>query len=394
MAIELFIKSGPDDDSRTARFEEPIVTIGRDPSSSVRFDMGADLEVSTRHAEIRERKDGAYIIVDNDSTNGTWVNGARVRGTRSLNPGDVINLGRRGPELRVVSLGDEVWHQTVESKVRLPPVHLQPSWRPHRTKEWLVGVVETRTRTLKLAVAGAVAGILVLGLLGWLYVRTQPGEDQEVWREVTTPAIRKANDDAVVLVETEIPGPSCQRGCEGTGFAITSDGLIVTNRHVVIQRGVRATRIRVKFANTSAWMPASFVAAASGRDVDLALIRVGAPGPHPAVVGVSAKGPDLPVGSAVLMIGFPLGTALKMEGTGVASVAKTTVTTGSIGKVLADVFQIDAFADHGSSGSPVFDRHGHAIGVVSGGAREDVQRIVYVVPATRIWELRKAAGSD
>jgi S1-C subfamily serine protease len=145
----------------------------------------------------------------------------------------------------------------------------------------------------------------------------------------------------------------------------------------------------VKFANTGAWIRASLVRTASDPDVDLALIQVDAPGRYPAVVGVSAHGPDLPIGSAVLMIGFPAGTRLKMEGTGARTIAKTTVTTGSIGKVLDDVFQIDAFADHGSSGSPVFDRHGHAIGVVSGGARHDTDKIVYVVPAIRIWELKQ-----
>lgn len=389
MAIELLVQLGPKEVPRTQRFEEPIITIGRDPTSTLRFEMGTDLEVSTRHAEIREQ-DGAYIIVDKESTNGTWVNGARVRGMRALSPGDVVNLGRSGPELRVVSVGGAVWHPTVKSKVRLPPVHSHPTWRPHRTREWLVRLIETRTRSLKLAVGAAFAGVLVLALVGSFYVRTLPAEDPDVWREVTTPAIRKANDDAVVLIETVIPVPTCHRGCEGTGFAITPDGLIVTNRHVVIQRGVRATRIRVKFANTRGWIPASLVRAA-GETVDLALIRVDQPGRYPAVVGVSANGPDLPVGSAVMTIGFPLGTALRMEGTGASTIAKTTVSTGSIGKVLDDVFQIDVSADHGSSGSPVFDRHGHAIGVVSGGARNATDKIVYVVPSTLIWELKKAS---
>jgi S1-C subfamily serine protease len=63
------------------------------------------------------------------------------------------------------------------------------------------------------------------------------------------------------------------------------------------------------------------------------------------------------------------------------------MTIGSISKVLSDLIQIDAFADHGSSGSPVFDRHGHAIGIVSGGEGE---KIVYVVPSSRIRALEKA----
>jgi S1-C subfamily serine protease len=389
----LLVQSGPNEVPHKRRFEERVVTIGRDPSSSLRFAMATDLNVSTRHAEIQELDDGGFVIVDKKSTNGTWVNGGRVHDVRSLNPGDVINLGRAGPKLRVLSLNDEVWHETVEDRLKLPPLHTQPSWRPHRTRDWIVNAIESRTRTLKFAVAGSVAGVLVLALVGWLYVRTVRAEDPDVWREVTIPAIRKANDDAVVLIETEIPEPNCARGCEGTGFAITPDGLIVTNRHVVIQNGVRATRVRVKFANTGAWIPASLQRVAENANTDLALLHVDQPGRYPTVVGVSATGPDLPIGSAVMTIGFPLGTRLTMEGSGVGWVAKTTMTTGSIGKMLDNLFQIDVTADHGSSGSPVFDRHGHAIGVVSGGARGDADKIVYVVPSNLIWQLRKGARS-
>ena len=57
----------------------PVSTIGRDPTSVVRFDLADDLEVSTRHAEITEDDEGVYSITDKESTNGTWVNGARVR---------------------------------------------------------------------------------------------------------------------------------------------------------------------------------------------------------------------------------------------------------------------------------------------------------------------------
>jgi S1-C subfamily serine protease len=156
-----------------------------------------------------------------------------------------------------------------------------------------------------------------------------------------------------------------------------------------MQGGTAASQVRVKFANTSAWLPATFVTAANRADVDLALVQISKAGTYPSVVGLSESGPDLAVGSSVLTIGFPLGTLLRMEGQGSRAVARTTVSTGSIGKVLPGVFQIDAFADHGSSGSPVFDRHGHAIGVITAGIEDPSAKIVYVVPSDRIVELRK-----
>lgn len=275
----------------------------------------------------------------------------------------------------------------------LSPFMAHPAWRPVGTREFLVRLVYTQTRRLKVAVAVVLAAVLVLGVTGWGYVRSITGTDAELWREVTAAAIRRANEDAIVLIETQIPGV-CDHGCEATGFGISEDGLIVTNRHVVIQGGVRATSIRVKFANTRGWFPATVVRVATAKNRDLALIQASGPKPFPAVVGISAEGADLPVASAVMAIGFPAGTRLLMDGSGISAIARTTVTLGAIAKVLPGVIQIDAFADHGSSGSPVFDRHGHVIGVVSGGARHATDQIVYVVPSRGISELYTSSSGD
>lgn len=390
MAIELLIEASASDDRRE-RFEMPRVTIGRDPTSVLRFDMSDEREVSTRHAEITE-EEGMYVISDRESTNGTWVNGARVRGSRRLYPGDLVQLGRSGPKLRVVAIDDDRWQHTVENAIKLPPVHEEPSWRQNRTREFVVTMVETRTRNFKAAVLVIMLVVAGLAFGGWMYGRSINTEDPQLWSDVTAPSIRLANDDAVVLIESRVPGQRCASGCEGTGFAISPAGLIVTNRHVVMQGGTPASSIKVKFANTGAWLPASFVAASKSADADVALIQLSRPGTYPSIVAMSESGPDLAIGSNVLTIGFPLGTLLRMEGQGASSVAKTTATTGSIGKVLTTLFQIDAFADHGSSGSPVFDRHGHLIGVISAGIEDPKAKIVYVVPSDQIVDLRKAAG--
>jgi S1-C subfamily serine protease len=56
------------------------------------------------------------------------------------------------------------------------------------------------------------------------------------------------------------------------------------------------------------------------------------------------------------------------------------------------VLQIDSFASHGSSGSPVFDEHGHVVGVVWGGPAGAQGRVVYAVPGARILELMRRSG--
>ncbi len=63
-------------------------TIGRLPESSIPLN---DPKVSRHHADIRYDTDG-YVLTDNNSTNGTRVNGTPIQRHR-LQPGDVIEIG-------------------------------------------------------------------------------------------------------------------------------------------------------------------------------------------------------------------------------------------------------------------------------------------------------------
>jgi len=82
-----------------------------------------------------------------------------------------------------------------------------------------------------------------------------------------------------------------------------------------------------------------------------------------------------------------------MEGSGMNITASTTSTLGTVSKRLSTVIQIDSYAGHGSSGSPLFDSAGHVVGVIYGGARESAGRIVYAVPAQRIASFLGADGA-
>jgi hypothetical protein len=52
-----------------------------------------DPSVSPRHARLKE-KDGEYILSDEKSVAGTWINYEQLTGPRSLRHGDVIHFGR------------------------------------------------------------------------------------------------------------------------------------------------------------------------------------------------------------------------------------------------------------------------------------------------------------
>jgi predicted component of type VI protein secretion system len=73
--------------------------IGRDPQAGIRFDPDKDDLVSRRHGRIiREPGERlAFRIVDLNSSNGLFINGARVMGESALLPGDEIHLGLDGP---------------------------------------------------------------------------------------------------------------------------------------------------------------------------------------------------------------------------------------------------------------------------------------------------------
>ena len=100
MTIELRILTGPRAGTWT-RFEKPVVTIGRHPSSDLHFDPDVDLDVSARHAELRLSDLGGWTLHDLRSTNGTYVNGDRVAEHRRVFSGDVITFGRGGPKAEV-----------------------------------------------------------------------------------------------------------------------------------------------------------------------------------------------------------------------------------------------------------------------------------------------------
>jgi pSer/pThr/pTyr-binding forkhead associated (FHA) protein len=76
------------------------VRIGRDPANDLVLTSEI---VSARHALI-EQSGTIALLRDLQSSNGVFLNGARIAGSSRLSVGDVIMLGQRGPTLRVGSL--------------------------------------------------------------------------------------------------------------------------------------------------------------------------------------------------------------------------------------------------------------------------------------------------
>ena len=73
---------------RTHALEGTKAVLGRSKDSDIQVE---DANVSRRHAELR-REGGAWWLVDLESTNGTELNGKRVKRSK-LDEGDTITLG-------------------------------------------------------------------------------------------------------------------------------------------------------------------------------------------------------------------------------------------------------------------------------------------------------------
>jgi S1-C subfamily serine protease len=143
----------------------------------------------------------------------------------------------------------------------------------------------------------------------------------------------------------------------GSGVILTSNGYILTNRHVVDD----SQSVSVALADGREF-PASIVRISA--DTDLALIKVDATGLNAAAIGDSDA---LAVGQTAIAIGSPLGTYTETVTRGIVSGLdrEITVTDESTRRqtTLSGLIQTDAAINPGNSGGPLLDDAGSVIGI-------------------------------
>jgi S1-C subfamily serine protease len=235
------------------------------------------------------------------------------------------------------------------------------------------------------AVTGAVVGALVAGLV----VAAVKDGGKPAGRSLTfssnTSKIARTGDIQEILAKVEpavvsirtrtlslgdflkpVPGEGA-----GTGFVIGSDGVIVTNNHVV----AGAQSIEVVFADDRK-MPARVL----GKDptTDLAVVKVDASDLPIAALGDSDQ---LKVGDDVVAIG----NALALEGgptvtRGIVSAENRTITAEN-GVRLEHVLQTDTAINPGNSGGPLVNSAGEVVGINTAVAG-DAQNIGFSIAIT------------
>src|SRR5688572_9130854 len=228
--------------------------------------------------------------------------------------------------------------------------------------------VGSRGPVLLAAVTGAVVGALVAGLL---VAALKDDKSESAGRSLTFSTnsskitvtgdiqeILSKVEPAVVSIRTRtlslgdflraVPGQGA-----GTGFVIASDGVIVTNNHVI----AGAQSIEVVFADDRK-MPARVL----GRDpaTDLAVMKVDASDLPVATLGDSSA---LKVGDDVIAIGNALGLQGGPTVTrGIVSAEDRTITAES-GIRLEHVIQTDTAINPGNSGGPLVNSAGEVVGI-------------------------------
>jgi putative serine protease PepD len=137
----------------------------------------------------------------------------------------------------------------------------------------------------------------------------------------------------------------------GSGVVISSNGLILTNNHVISEDGTVSVRL-----STGRTVPAKVVATDTTHD--LALVQAtGLSGLTPVTFGTNDS---VVVGDTVLAFGAPLGLENTVT-SGIVSATNRSVDTGT--EKLTGLFQTDAAINEGNSGGALVDLSGHVIGI-------------------------------
>jgi S1-C subfamily serine protease len=150
----------------------------------------------------------------------------------------------------------------------------------------------------------------------------------------------------------------------GTGFVISSEGLILTNDHVVsAQDGRLASEIMIFLkpehivGDMNRDLERAFRAkvVAHSTELDLALLKIEGTSPVGLLPLAFGNSERVEIGAPVAAIGHPHGGGLWALTTGTVS------SKHKVGEI--DVFQTDAAINPGNSGGPLLDRDARLIGV-------------------------------
>ena len=173
----------------------------------------------------------------------------------------------------------------------------------------------------------------------------------------------------------------------GTGFIVSEEGMILTNKHVVLDKEADYTIL----TNDGRKFSAKVLA----RDPiqDLAILKIETEGSidengkliqKPFKVVKLGDSDNLKMGQAVVAIGNALGEFRNTVSVGVVSGLGRTITAsgGGLVETLEDVIQTDAAINKGNSGGPLLNLKGEVVGINTAMVLE-AQSIGFAIPVNK-----------
>ena len=369
--------------------------IGKNPDCDIRFSQS---DVSRRHAVIYKTASGTIVIEDCKSTNGTYVNGVKIL-SQELHYGDKVTITRNYP-----LDWENIW------KPGNPPI---PKF------DW------KKFAAIFILCIFLVGG----GIFGYISIikgKDLPPEEIYAMYKKSVVFIYNQYTFKVTVGEYDLNAVVSSlpnnyyidekgelqagiAGASGTGFFVSTDGRIATNKHVVSLMGnedaianyikttlsnlllnyygskatsivkamdvqyVQSLSIAMNDAHLSSekdLLPCTLLKVSDNNSLDMAVIQLNTKETPSSVIHLVdlnnlADEEHLAMGKKLYTIGFPKGLewALTQQG------MQATNESGSVNQSVNEfLYGHNINVTHGASGSPVFDTKGRFAGIIVSGA--------------------------
>ena len=405
----------------TEVFASEKISIGTGPLNDLCFDPEVDKNTSDRHAEI-QLNDCEYVLCDKGSINGTLVN-SRLVSEIALKDGDLVEFGAGGPKVRFRI-------KTEEGDVCKPLMEiLEDSLGIARTsqrgrlitataffKHLIWEAFTQSSRQFKIGIFIVVL-VIISSVITYSYVQyarlaktVEKVRILEVERSVAENIIKKYSGGICLIQGTfyfldEKTGEPLmmmgkgQRGINeytGTGFLVSSDGLIMTNRHIAepwwememspyihLEPTIKPTFeiFRAFFPDVKESFPLKVERVSD--EVDAVLLRIDTRGANIPVLELDYTGKGTVVGEPVILLGYPAGVNAIFAKTDPEIVKqlfnmpfvplvqelsnwgliRPLSTQGHLSDVMQNRIVYDAQTTAGGSGGPIFNNKGKVIGI-------------------------------
>jgi S1-C subfamily serine protease len=405
----------------TEVFSIDTISIGTDAEASLHFDPEIDRSTSKYHAKIR-LQECDYVLEDQGSVKGTLVNN-RLVSKIILKDGDLIEFGDGGPKVRFRIKSDDAdvckpWTQIIEDSLGIASVSQRGKITTATTffKQLLWEAFTQTSHTFKIT-AFLCLFFAISGLISYFYVQyvrlTKTAEKVrllEIERSVAEHIIKTYSggvcliQGAFYFLDEETGEPLMmmgkgQRGIHeytGTGFMVSVDGLILTNRHIaepwwemeMSPYIYREPTIQPKFEVFRAFFPGikepfSLKVEKISQEVDVALLRIDTRGAKIPVLELDVTGKVAIAGEPMMLLGYPAGVNAIFAKTDPAIVKqlfslpfielvqeisnwgliRPLSTQGHLSDIMYNRIVYDAQTTAGGSGGPIFNNKGKVIGI-------------------------------